>query len=416
LKRYWRTALVFLFLLAGCAGGSDFKLDGAGSTIAQETQEISTSTRTATAAQTRNVSTATAARTPTHIPATALPTETPVPTQLPAEATRASTQLATTTVPRPTGAALTVEGAIVVDHRSIDLFDQIPEEYLDAARSLRMMFMDQSVGANIDMGLDCLTAASWGRSSAYCRRDYYQINGSEWLWKTYQNADLQAGSVPAAIRFQPDATRYNRSNWTFVSQQGDWQEYLQAFLQQHVPGMLDQKDVFSYQFTYLHVNAGSTIANPEEGFFVDQPHHGYYSNRERWDISDLEELAAEHPDKIFYYWTTSLARDIGSPESALFNEQMRQYAQTHSKPLLDAADILSHDPDGNPCYDNRDAVKYCGANGCEDFAEDGQNNLAICQAYTTETNGGHLGSVSGGKVRLAKAVWVLMAQIAGWRP
>jgi hypothetical protein len=28
--------------------------------------------------------------------------------------------------------------------------------------------------------------------------------------------------------------------------------------------------------------------------------------------------------------------------------------------------------------------------------------------------GGHLGSVSAGKIRVAKAFWVLMAQLAGW--
>jgi hypothetical protein len=29
-------------------------------------------------------------------------------------------------------------------------------------------------------------------------------------------------------------------------------------------------------------------------------------------------------------------------------------------------------------------------------------------------NGGHLGSVSAGKIFIAKAYWVLMARIAGW--
>lgn len=45
---------------------------------------------------------------------------------------------------------------------------------------------------------------------------------------------------------------------------------------------------------------------------------------------------------------------------------------------------------------------------------DGFNYPAICPNYTTEMNAGHLNSV--GKVRLAKAFWVLMAQVAGWTP
>ncbi|MBE0411782.1 MAG: hypothetical protein IBX69_18800 [Anaerolineales bacterium] len=51
---------------------------------------------------------------------------------------------------------------------------------------------------------------------------------------------------------------------------------------------------------------------------------------------------------------------------------------------------------------------------CEDYPDDGLDLPAICQDYTTEVDGGHLGSVSGGKIRVAKAFWVLMAQIAGW--
>ena len=40
----------------------------------------------------------------------------------------------------------------------------------------------------------------------------------------------------------------------------------------------------------------------------------------------------------------------------------------------------------------------------------------ICSEYTTEASGGHLGSVSAGKIRVAKAIWVMLAQIAGWQP
>jgi hypothetical protein len=95
---------------------------------------------------------------------------------------------------------------------------------------------------------------------------------------------------------------------------------------------------------------------------------------------------------------------------------MRQYAIANQKPLFDVADILSHDPAGNPCYDNRDGVPYDNGNNSENYPDDGANRLAICPHYTTETDGGHLGSVSAGKIRVAKAFWVLMARITGWTP
>ena len=35
-------------------------------------------------------------------------------------------------------------------HNSVELFDSIPQQYKDAAAQLHMIFMDRSVGGNID--------------------------------------------------------------------------------------------------------------------------------------------------------------------------------------------------------------------------------------------------------------------------
>jgi hypothetical protein len=168
--------------------------------------------------------------------------------------------------------------------------------------------------------------------------------------------------------------------------------------------ILDDYDVLSFQFSYLEVAPGSDIGDPSTGFLV--------RSVDRPDVADLEAFAGQHPDKVLIYWTTSLARGIGSEESRDFNDQMRGYAATHGQPLFDVADILSHDPQGNPCFDNRDGIVYRD----ESYPDDGQDLPAICPHYTTETDGGHLGSVSAGKIRVAKGFWILMAQIAGWRP
>jgi len=51
----------------------------------------------------------------------------------------------------PTGMA---QGqGIVVDHTSIQLFDQIPDASLTAAANLRQMYLDRSVGWNVWQGL-----------------------------------------------------------------------------------------------------------------------------------------------------------------------------------------------------------------------------------------------------------------------
>lgn len=343
-----------------------------------------TTTRTPT-----RTSTQTATRTPTRTAAVA-GTNTPTRTRtatLAASVTR--TPSATATVTRHPS------GSIVVDHNSVALFEQIPESYLQAAAAMPMIFVDRSVGQNIDDGLDCLGYPSDEEALARCRvLDHvdprFTVNREQLNWS-------RAGG-------------YSRSNWDFhfwpETGCSEWFTKLECFLG-IVDPVIGQYAVLSYQFSYLEVDEGSTIADQPGGFFSDTP-----GSR---DVFDHEAYETEHPDKVFIYWTTSLARAIGTRESESFNEQMREYASRNDKPLFDVADILSHDPSGAPCYDNRDGVAYGNGNNSENHPDDGVNTLAICQHYTTETEGGHLGAVSVGSIRVAKAFWVLMAQLAGWR-
>lgn len=292
----------------------------------------------------------------------------------------------------------------IINHNSVALFERIPERYLTAARNLRMVFSDRSVGQNISEGLDCLTAASWSASPSPCRTDYYDSN---WHWKVFTQTDYANGSVPERIRFEPSPTRYNRSNWTYVYQQGTWTELTTHFINVLAPQYIGSKDVLTYQFSYLNVYEPTDIASSTTGFFANNPN--------KPDVYDLEAYFRSHPDKIFFLWTTSLARGIGSQAATQFNSMMREYAINHGYFLFDVAAIESYTDRDEPCFDNRDGVQYCTISGnCENYPNDGHAYPAICQHYTTEVEGGHLGSVSGAKIRLAKAFWVLMAQIAGW--
>lgn len=281
---------------------------------------------------------------------------------------------------------------IVVDHNTVGLFEEIPEAYLAAAADLRMVYVDRSVGLNISEGLDCLASPSDELAKGGCRRREHRD-------PTY--------TVPAEALGWSHPGGYDRSKWEFRGWPeggcGTWSEEIDCYILL-IDRLLADFDVLSFQFSYLEVMPGSDIASPERGFFVDNPN--------RPDVFDLERFEAMYPDKTFIYWTTSLARAIGSEEARLFNDQMREYAISNGKPLFDVADILSHDPSGNPCFDNRDGITYRD----EAHPDDGLDLPAICPHYTTETNGGHLGSVSVGKIRVAKAFWVLMAQIAGWEP
>lgn len=314
---------------------------------------------------------------------------------------------------------------IVVDHTSIPLFDQIPEQYLESARNFRILFMDRSVGVFTHAALDCLTAVPYQSSLPSCRRDYQFINGS-WQIILRNDDDMAAGQVPAYIRYNPDATLYDRSGWDFFWFANTWEimanDFILGLHNRSIPALIHTTmeetfidpldyDLISFQFSYLNVEAGSTIGN-------------FFSNLagEFNDIYDLERevnevLGNASPPRKFIYWTASLARSIGTDEAADFNNRMRQWCQANNKILFDFADIESHDMTGNPCYDNRDGIPYTtpDGNSSENYPDDGQNIPAICQEKTTETDGGHLVTAQG-QIGVAKGFWVLAARIGGWNP
>lgn len=286
---------------------------------------------------------------------------TPVPTRTPTQGTQP-------TLPPP---ALTN----IIDQSTLPLYDQIPANYLDLAERIRFTFMDRSVGANINDGLTCLAASSWADSASICRRDY--IDSSLTTWKTFTSSDAH---IPAQILF-PGGN--SRANIAFVYHEATWEEDLQYFIDQY-SNYAGSTEIFTFQHNYLHVDNGTGIA---ANYF-----NSGYGGTNIYDVLALEAL---YPNKTFVYWTTSLARTIGTAEAQSFNDQMRAWARANHKILIDVAAIESHTPGGVPCVN---------AQGYE----------ILCQEYTTETAGGHLGSVSAGKLRIAKAIWITLAQLAGW--
>lgn len=274
--------------------------------------------------------------------------------------------------------------SLVIDHQDVAAFDDIPPEFQLAATNLRMLFMDRSVGGNISFYLDCLSNP-WENAPSACKRfvhqdSLYSVDPSEVHWDGM----------------------WDRSKWRYEYWPTGCSEDVNCFID-FMTDRLDSFDVMGCQFSYLAVIQGSTIADSVSGFF------GQMGNDNK--ASTYAAFAAAHTDKKIIWWTTSLARSIGSPEATSFNEQMRSYAAAHEIILFDVADILSHDPNGDPCFDNRDGVQYKD----EKYPDDSLAIPAICPQYTTETDGGHLGSISAGGIRVTKAFWVLMARLAGWQ-
>lgn len=187
---------------------------------------------------------------------------------------------------------------------------------------------------------------------------------------------LSYSSVPAApnhckrpnvetAEFTPDAAYY-RELWDFVDA-GTWNLY---------PGLdLSGYQVIGYMPNYLEL--------PDD--------------RLSSKFDSYIDVATAHADgqQVILY-TSSLSRLTGTEYSTAFNNDVRAWAAQNGAVLVDIADILSHRPDGSECLLN--------------------GNPIICETYTSEVNGGHLGTPSAGKIRVAKAIWIAMAHIAGWTP
>ena len=250
----------------------------------------------------------------------------------------------------------------VVDHQRVDQVHDIPDSYIQAASELTLLFRHASVGANIDDGLDCLMN-NFDTRPFRCDRDL----------------------DPDEIYYDE---KYDRTNWDFeVHNQNNpnpgWNNKVTFFIDR-VNGLPpNQYDTVAYKFGYVD---GDTNSNIHIHFFDPNSHMPNYT--------DLEALQAAHPNKTIVWWTMGLARAIGTEPATILNNDMRAYAAANGIVLMDIADIVSHTPDGQPCFHN--------------------GYPAMCANYTNESQGGHLNSR--GMLYMAKAYWVLMARLAGWDP
>jgi hypothetical protein len=229
------------------------------------------------------------------------------------------------------------QNGIIVDRHSVQLFDSIPLYYKNAAADLHMFFMNRSVGGQIDDGLSCLSVP-WSTAPNHCKR--------------HNHTGVPSFSVDPGEVYWDDT--WDRSNWIYefwpTTTNCEWMQAVDCFVNS-VDTLLPDLDVLGFQFSYLAVDNGSTIADSLLGFF------GNMSDRGTAD--DLLLFAANNPTKTVIWFTSSLARAIGTPESESFNNLMRQFAIANNLVLFDVADILSHTPTGLPCYDNRDGQQYC---------------------------------------------------------
>ena len=107
--------------------------------------------------------------------------------------------------------------------------------------------------------------------------------------------------------------------------------------------------------------------------------------------SAMEALEAKYPDVAFVWWTMPIETSSNEQRQA-YNDLVRSYCKTSDKWLMDIAALESHDDSGAAVIDD---------SGYE----------LLSSAYSSD--GGHINPA--GELKLAKAYWRLLAEIASTR-
>ncbi len=252
--------------------------------------------------------------------------------------------------------------AIIADHRHTDI-SQIPDEWIDAARTLVVHYAHTSHGSQILTGLRWLEQ----QDSRY-------------------NVDIQASGT---VVLPPDTTAlrvYDGNNYagdTYITPDQYWEE----------PGGRDH--------TRSVLNTGWFTVS----LWTWCGQMSYYNDAQIQQYIDvMTQFESEYPDVTFVYYTGHT--DGSTPGSTLWrhNDMVRQHVQDTNAVLFDFADIESYEPDGTFHESASDSCAWCA-----DWCTTHPSNFE-CQDLPSSCAHTH-----GLQCTLkGQAFWYLMARIAGW--
>jgi len=242
---------------------------------------------------------------------------------------------------------------IIIDHTSVILADTIPDEYLNAAKNYDVYLQHASVGHNIVDGLVSLKTNP--RYDTEFTNSAWGANGATVEWYVNHN-----GIADNSIENPPTFEKIDIFNTTMRN--NDFATHI---------------DIAIMKLCYIDIWAGE----PSELL------------KKYTDV--MAALENDYKETRFVYFTMPLVWSQDSVSNSYresYNNLLRAYCKDNNKVLFDFADIESHDPSGN-LITNDDGIP------------------SLYSEYTQD--GGHLWPE--GADRVARAFWVLMAKIDGWK-
>ncbi|NWJ97950.1 MAG: hypothetical protein HXX20_19520 [Chloroflexi bacterium] len=199
-----------------------------------------------------------------------------------------------------------------INSKTVDLADSIiPQQYLDQARKLKVLFNHQSVGGNILEGLDALAQKNPTRYTLTI------MNEPETTWFS-SNSGVG------------DFTR---------GENGDPNSKIDGFKS------LIEKDGYGSKVTVAMMKF----------CYVDDTN----TATARWDTyrQAMTYLEGKYPAVKFVWWTMPL-ENAGNKNRDQYNKLVRDYVQANNKILFDIADIESQDPSGKAITESGLSAMY----------------------------------------------------------
>ena len=247
---------------------------------------------------------------------------------------------------------------LIIDHTSIQEFDQIPTYWLNQAKTtLKIAYGHTSHGSQIITGMNML-----GSSYAYFDDYYYYKFGSN-------NPKAPDGTLSLwdqKIEGASDLGNPDRTAWKSATE-----------------NMLDSSQYGNRNTVIWSWCGQADTTNTNIDLYLSQ----------------MNELENKYTNTTFVYMTGHLNGTGTSGNLNQRNQQIRNYVKQNNKILFDFADIESYDPN-NTFYPNAsDGCEWC-SNWCSSHSCPSCTSCAHSHCFNCYNKG--------------KAFWVMLAKIAGW--
>ncbi len=263
----------------------------------------------------------------------------------------------------------TVPGGLTIDHTNFDPSSLSDAEIL-AAAALKVVFEHASTGQDIvgDSDSDCSAGENYDNSESCGLKELYDADSR-------YNFDRISLSEHESLNADWFSSHSGLQSWRRNNPPPATK--LSLFLGMD-SDVLAAVDVAMYKYCWIDVYSAA------EDYITDGA--GYAAS----EIAQREAFEAGNPGVVMPYWTMPLQSDQAYAARDAYNEAIRAYCAANGKWLIDMADIENY-----------------AVNGTKVADIDGHD--AAASAYTL-SDGGHLSST--GRLRMAKAYWRLLAEIA----